>query len=121
MPLVEITREEEDIERVYDQLSGDAWEAANFFIGDRHHDCQTCDDALGAWNDFDKVANKFVNDYFEGDIEEVRLSAQVIQDFDVDMRADNHLPYAYMAHYCRIATISGLMMEQVEKGYRDDN
>ena len=106
MPLVEVTREEEDIERVYDQLSGDAWQAANTFMGMMHHKCQTCEDAIGAWQDFDNVAGKFVNDYFEGDIEEVRLSAQVIQDFDVDMRASNHLCHSYMVYYCRLATIS---------------
>lgn len=107
MPLVEVTRQEQDFDRASDYLLDQARMSVERFSNLAPYRSQACEDAAGAYDDF-------ASDYSTGDIEAIRLSAQVVNDHNTDLQPDNTLLQVCRDRYARVTRKVNQLVELLE-------
>ena len=114
MPLVEITKEEQDLEdRVYELVS-ESRRAMATFDGMRPLAYGACDDAVNAWHDFTSEVSFFLTRKENERIAQVRQALDVVRDWAQDINTDDRIGPNTRAYYRRANHFAGQAVEAME-------
>lgn len=114
MPLVEVTEREHEFYRVANHLLDDASLSIRVFENQAPYKDELCEDAAGAYHDFEAEYRKAMREIDTEDVESTRLSAQVVKNWERDLAISGRLISPTLARYMRVSLKVTQLMELIE-------